>query len=252
MNNKEKLGKNNINTFGTQMKIVEYYGAFNVIVEFQDEYKAKVHTQYDNFKKGKVKNPYDKIIFNVGYFGEGKYNRKKYKTVYNYWYDMLKRCYEPYYINKNLTYVDCFVEEYFHNFQNFAKWYEENYYEVNDEKMQLDKDILEKGNKIYNRKHMVFVPQRINLLFTKRDNDRGNTPIGTYKNKRGKIISQCCVYEKQNKRVYLGSFDNQIEAFNVYKQFKESYIKQIADEYRELIPQKLYDAMYNYKVEIND
>ena len=40
--------------------------------------------------------------------------------------------------------------------------------------------------------------------------------------------------------------------FFVYKQFKEKYIKQVADEYKDLIPQKLYDALYKYEVEIND
>ena len=39
------------------------------------------------------------------------------------------------------------------------------------------------------------------------------------------------------------------------KQFKESYIKQVADEYKQKypnFPDKLYNAMYNYEVEITD
>ena len=42
------------------------------------------------------------------------------------------------------------------------------------------------------------------------------------------------------------------QAFQVYKKFKESYIKLIADEYKDKIPKILYDAMYNWKVEITD
>ena len=38
----------------------------------------------------------------------------------------------------------------------------------------------------------------------------------------------------------------------MYKQFKENYIKQVADEYKDLIPEKLYNAMYEYEVEIED
>ena len=38
----------------------------------------------------------------------------------------------------------------------------------------------------------------------------------------------------------------------VYSRLKEDYIKQVADEYRSLIPNKLYEAMYKYEVEIND
>ena len=33
---------------------------------------------------------------------------------------------------------------------------------------------------------------------------------------------------------------------------KEKYIKEVADEYKDKIPQKLYEALYAYKVEITD
>lgn len=36
------------------------------------------------------------------------------------------------------------------------------------------------------------------------------------------------------------------------KEFKENYIKEVANEYKDKIPQKLYEAMYRYKVEIDD
>ena len=41
----------------------------------------------------------------------------------------------------------------------------------------------------------------------------------------------------------------------MYKKAKEQYIKQVADEYKAEypeFPQKLYDAMYAYEVEITD
>lgn len=62
------------------------------------------------------------------------------------------------------------------------------------------------------------------------------------------------MYKK--KKVHLGTFQpNQVEkAFQCYKTFKENYIKQVADDYysKGLIPKKLYQAMYNYEVEIDD
>ena len=42
------------------------------------------------------------------------------------------------------------------------------------------------------------------------------------------------------------------DAYNVYAAKKEENIKQIADEYKELIPEKLYVALYNYKVKIEN
>ena len=35
---------------------------------------------------------------------------------------------------------------------------------------------------------------------------------------------------------------------NIIKKIKESYIKQVADDYKDLIPVKLYEAMYKYEV----
>ena len=51
---------------------------------------------------------------------------------------------------------------------------------------------------------------------------------------------------------YLGLFPNQQEAFYAYKKAKEKYIKEVADLYKNIIPQKVYDAMYSYQVEITD
>ena len=189
-------------------------------------------------------NPYCKTIFNVGYLGQGEYKSKdkngKHTEIYRTWYNMLQRCYDPYTINKdrNLTYIDVYVCEEWHNFQNFAKWWEENYYEIPNEKINLDKDILVKGNKVYSPKTCIVVPQRINKLFCKRQNDRGTLPIG-------------CSYSIKNSGNYYITVYCSIY-ITCYKNFKEKYIKEVADEYKDLIPQKLYDALYKYEVEIND
>ena len=45
------------------------------------------------------------------------------------------------------------------------------------------------------------------------------------------------------------------EAFMEYKRMKEQYIKEVADSYKAKypnFPQKLYDALYAYEVEITD
>lgn len=42
------------------------------------------------------------------------------------------------------------------------------------------------------------------------------------------------------------------EAFQVYKVAKETYIKEVADEWKDKINPKVYQAMYNYQVEITD
>lgn len=44
------------------MRIVEYNKAIDIVVEFQDEYKEKVHTSYYRFTLGEVENPHNKIV----------------------------------------------------------------------------------------------------------------------------------------------------------------------------------------------
>lgn len=252
---KERLGEINISNEGYEMKIVEYNNYSDIWIEFRDEYKSKIHTTYQNFKKGKVKNPYHPSIYEVGYIGEGKYKSKangKQTKVYRVWKCMLERCYNPWFLNKEPTYIDCYVCKEWHNFQNFADWFYENVYDCNNEKLQLDKDILVKGNKIYSPETCILVPQRINSLFTKSDASRGKYPIGVSPNKKyNKLEVFCCTLEKQE---YLGRFplNRPFQAFTVYKNFKENYIKKVADEYKELIPKKLYNVLYKYEVEIND
>ena len=254
---------NEVNTSneGYLMKIVEYNNYNDIWIEFQDEYKIRVHTTYNKFKKGNVKNPYYPSVYNIGYIGVGKYktriNGKKLKA-YDEWHDMLRRCYDPYELNRHPTYISCEVCKEWLCFQNYAKWREDNYYEIPNEVMSLDKDILVKGNKIYSSETCIFVPHRINSLFTKSNKVRGEYPIGIYYYKQtNKLRANCSIYDdkiKRDKSVGLGYFplNEPFKAFTTYKNFKENYIKQVADEYKELIPQKLYEALYKYEVEIND
>lgn len=257
---KDRLGEINISNEGYEMKIVKYNNARDILVEFQDEYKAKVHTEYKHFKKGNVKNPYHKNVYNIGYIGEGKYKSKingKQTNAYIIWCNMLQRCYDPYYINKHLSYINCYVCDEWLNFQNFAEWFYKNIYKCNNERMALDKDILIKGNKIYSPKTCLIVPERINKLFIKSDIARGEYPIGIYYNeKANKLQVQCSIIDVNGKRKKknLGYYSlTQIkEAFDCYKNFKENYIKQVAEEYKDLIPNDIYRAMIRYEVEIND
>lgn len=249
----ERLGEINYNNYGTLMKIIEYNSSQSVVVEFQDEYKNKLRCKYCQFKEGTLVSPYDRTVLNVGYMGEGKYNFKDYPIIWKYWHALLTRNYDPYFINKHLTYKDCFIEDDLLCFQNFAEWFEENYYDCNGEQMCLDKDILIKGNKIYNKDSMMFVPQSINKLFIKQQNKRGNLPIGVTWDKNSKKFRASIRMNYNGKKKQITQrFNTEFEAFLWYKEQKEKEIKRRADEYRDLIPQKLYEAMYKYEVEIND
>lgn len=210
MSNKKKskydnrVGETRMNSFGGKMTIIEYIDSSHVVVQFDRGFKEGwiTTTQYANFKAGRVKNLYAPTVYFAGCIGEGKYKpndghghpSKQYET----WRHMLERCYSPYYQKRKPTYHNCFVFMEWCTFQNFAEWFDENYYEVEGETMCLDKDILISGNKLYQPDRCIFVPNKINVLFTK--------------------------YNKNNKE----------------------HIKEVAEEYKGKIPEKLYDAMLNY------
>ena len=68
----EKLGetrKNKESLGGCEMKIIKYNRYKDITVEFQDKHKAKIHTTYQHFEKGDVKNPYYPSVHGVGYIG---------------------------------------------------------------------------------------------------------------------------------------------------------------------------------------
>ena len=110
------------------------------------------------------------------------------------------------------------------------------------------------GNIFYSPDTCVFVPKRINSLFTKCDRARGNLPVGVrYRRDTNKYRVECSTQKNGMKhRVSLGQYDTVEEAFKVYKQFKENYIKEVAEEYKHKIPVKLYEALIDYEVEITD
>ena len=47
-----RINEERYNSQGCLMKIIEYNDSKNIIIEFQDEYKAKVHTSYRWFLLG--------------------------------------------------------------------------------------------------------------------------------------------------------------------------------------------------------
>ena len=242
MNNiNSRVGEIENNRFGTEMKIVKYDGYNDVTVEFQDEHHYRLHTTYTNFKRRQALNPYDRSVFGVGYLGEGNHSTgtsKKRTQEHRVWRGMLERCYSEKYKEDNKSYYGiATVCDEWKCFQKFAEWYNNNKYEV-DGRLHLDKDILYPENKIYSPQTCLLVPQRINMLFMTRPNKSG-LPNGVRKESKGTFSA---VYNGKN----LGKFDSIKDAETAHYKAKLEAIKQVAEEYKEIIPQKVYDALINW------
>lgn len=245
---KNRVGEEKLDKNGCVVKIIEYNNSNNIVIEFQDEHRFRVHTTYSNWIKERFKNPYHKSIYNVACVGNAitKINGIK-KKSYMVWYAMIQRCYYEAYKSKP-TYVNCEVCEEWLCYENFEKWFNNNYYMIDNETMDLDKDILVKNNNLYCPDRCIFVPHAINVLFEKRKKLNG-LPIGIKFNKvSNKYETICDIDENGNRKIKC--CHSLEEALQIYKCYKEKYIKMIADKYKNIIPDKLYHAMYQYKYEI--
>ena len=238
---KNRIGEKYITYQGYTTEIIEYFSSSNVTIQFEDGTIIK-NRQYNDIKNGKIKNPFHPTINEVGFYGVGNYTAND--KYYHIWKGMLNRCYDNKRQKSKISYKDVTVCEEWYNFQNFAQWYEQNY----KESFELDKDILFKGNKIYSPQTCCFIPNEINVLFTKSNRTRGVLHIGVHHNNYKYVAS----LNIESKKTYIGSYETEIEAFQAYKIAKEIEIKRVADKWKEKITEQTYTAMYNYVVEITD
>lgn len=254
----ERLNSETITNQGYVAKCIIYNNARDVVAEFQDSYKARVHTSWEKFNSGDVSNPYHPNIYG-GIIGN-KYpsflNDQRNKECYT-WSNMLIRCFDEQFKTNHPTYKESMCCDEWLYYEKFYEWIhtQENFENLlkSNKKIALDKDIIIKHNRIYSPETCCLVPDNINSLFVKRDNDRGKYPIGvTRRSKDDAFVARCSI--QNGKRLHLGSYSTPEQAFLAYKRCKESIIKKVAEEeYAEgNITKRCYDAMMCYEVEITD
>jgi len=186
------------------------------------------------------------IMCGVGYRGSENVDCKS--ESYLKWHDMINRCYNAKFHERQPQYKGCTVCEEWLNYSNFKIWYDGN--KIHGMSLDLDKDILFKGNKVYSPETVAFVPHAINTLFINGKKSRGGLPLGVHFDKsKGKYRAEMSFMGRQIK---LGTFDTAESAFARYKEYKEGFIKDIAEQYRNVISDKVYEAMIDWKIEIDD
>ena len=251
VNYKDCVGKVFKSKSSGDFKVLKYNDAKDVEIQFlKTGFEAVV--ELGNIRNGNVKDPYVPSVYGVGILGTKyppSFNGVQTKE-YTLWCDMLKRCHSDNLKNKRPTYGGCEVSENFKSYEYFYKWCHKQI-GFDNEYWQLDKDLLIKGNKVYSESTCVFIPREINSLLIKREASRGRHLIGVCWDKRGKaFIAQ--VGKSKGKRERLGLFKTEIEAFNAYKQAKESFIKEQANKWKGQIDDRAYNALMSYTVEITD
>ena len=251
VNYKDCLGKVCKSKSSGDFKIVKYNDAKDVEIQFlKTGYEATV--QLGHIKSGSIKDPYVQSVYAIGIIGtkypvsEGGKDTKGYIL----WKSMLERCYSTTLKKKYPTYEGCEVSDKFKSYEYFYEWCNKQIGFSNKD-WHLDKDLLIKGNKVYNEDSCVFIPKEVNTLLTKREALRGEHLIGVCWSTTNKAF-KAQVSKSKGKSEHLGYFKTEIEAFNAYKQAKESFIKEQANEWKSQIDERAYEALMNYAVEITD
>lgn len=169
-----------------------------------------------------------KLLFGVGinnasYAVTPVVNGKKVRCpYYTVWASMIQRCYSDKYQAKQPTYIGCSVTKEWLIFSNFKSWMKDQRWVG----MELDKDILVTGNKIYSPEGCVFVSHAINGLLASHESERGGCPQGVYfDNQTGKYRAQCRI-DGTNKP--LGRFSDVNKAEIAYLEFKSALIIELA------------------------
>ena len=244
----DKVCKSNLSG---DFKILKYNNSENVEIQFTNTGYRKVAVMKE-VRNGKVKDPYSPSVCGVGIVGtkypisEGGRNTKEYTL----WGSMLERCYSDTYKKKRPTYEGCEVSNNFLHYEYFYEWCH-NQIGFGNEGWHLDKDLLVKGNKVYSESTCVFIPREINQVLTKCTASRGEHLIGVYWCKTNKAF-KAQVSKNKGKQKNLGLFKTELEAFNAYKQAKEAFIKERANNWRGKIDDRAYKALMSYTVEITD
>ena len=251
ISHKDCVGKVCKSKSSGDFKIVKYNDSRNVEIQFVTTGYETV-SRLGDIKNGYVKDPYLPSVYGIGVVG-AKYpitiSGRKTKE-YVIWCHMFERCYSDTYQKKYPTYEGCEVSYNFLYYEYFYEWCNKQI-GFSNKGWHLDKDLLTKGNKVYSESTCVFLPQEINLLLVKNTASRGEHLIGVSWCKMDKVF-KATVNKNKGKQEHLGYFKTELEAFNAYKQAKESFIKEQAEKWKSQIDERAYEALMNYTVDIDD
>jgi hypothetical protein len=194
------------------------------------------------------------VVAQYGYNSRGDFPKRVSPEVktkhYNTWIDVMRRVYNEEWENKHETYKGVGLCDEWHDFQSFAKWFDENY----QEGFQIDKDILSDyyGEGVYySPKTCRMIPRDLNMLLVNRVGKSRNRklPLGVSRAVGQEKYTAWC-NDGDGKTVNLGGSICEKEAFGFYKAYKENLIKRKARMYLEVgvIDTVMFEALNTYQV----
>ena len=236
------------NNYG-DVVVLEYNNVRDVTIKFLNTGNIR-KTATSELRKGEIRDNSLPTTCGFGYIDiEGASIGRNMTKEYSLWNAMINRCYNENLRFKHESYKDCHVSEEWRYLSNFKDWCnnQKGFYQ---DGWHLDKDILVKGNKVYAPETCCFVPKEINSVLTNSRRGRGAYPLGVSYHKRiGKYVSQI---SKNGEVIHLGTYDTPEEAFYAYKPVKEAHIKSLAEKWKGKIDSRVYEALMNWEISIDD
>lgn len=245
------------NNDGDEFKIVEYIDSRNVIIEWSCGQRDVAYSA--NIRSGGVAY-YNRItVQGVGYLGYGRFvhgNRKLKEGqivipnhLHRHWRHLISRTHG----DKPDRYEDATMDSKWYNLQNFLEWAVNQIGNSNEEENGrywcIDKDILVDGNKLYSEETCTFVPNEVNVFFSKKE--IGNTGYlgvnyikpATRGSKEG-YVARC---HSEGVRQYLGYYDTPLEAYLAYREAKIRVAKELASNWEGQVDNRVIEALLKFE-----
>jgi len=202
---------------GSIARVIKYNNCSNIEIETDTGFNTIV--SFHHLKEGNIFDALKRNVCDIGYLGDGIYNSSNNKKAYQRWIGIIKRCYNEKQLQIQPTYINAIICNKWHNFQNFAKWFNDNY--IKD--WEIDKDIKGKGLKIYSPETTMFVPKEINRFFQIKNKKYYGAQFHKHKNKCFKVNKKYFYNIKDAINYYWNEkYKNMQILIKKYPKFKES------------------------------
>lgn len=189
-------------------------------------------------------------VYGVGFNDVGFRVKTDGKMLWQYllWKTMLKRCLCSKYKTTSPTYKDVTCCDGWLSLATFLEWCNKEVgYKGRPQGVELDKDILYKGNKIYSPDTCSFVPRAVNSLILGSGVARGRWPVGVvFSESVGRFSASLRCFGTKK---YLGYYDNPEDAFTAYKIAKEAQIKVVAMQHKDVLKPTVFESLMNWEIE---
>lgn len=183
-------------------------------------------------------NPWDyhRGLCGIGYSGMKMNPEMRHSVSYYKWKNMVQRCYDKKVHKKyKPEYKDKSVCEEWLNYSNFKIWFDEHYVPCKNNQIDLDKDLLVQGNKVYSPETCVFLLHYQNTMFERSAKDK--------------------IYEKEDGTFVIGggkkkTYATLKEAEDIVCERNQNRIESVAEKCKGSIPMCAYEAMLNWDVRL--